>query len=54
MIEPLFNQAWAFYFEKYPHVLAVWGHQNGRWPHGEDIPEWYAAHPDCDDKEQSQ
>lgn len=41
------QQAWSFYFEQYPHVLASWRHQNGRWPHYEDIPDWYEANPEC-------
>jgi hypothetical protein len=34
------EQAWAWYFDRNPHVQAVWGHQNGRWPmHLGDTPE---------------
>lgn len=25
-------EAWAWYFGRNPQVVAVWGHQNGRWP----------------------
>jgi len=40
------QEAWDAYFQQRPHVLASWGHQNGRWPHYEDVPEWYDANPD--------
>lgn len=40
----LWQQAWDFYFAFHPNVMANWGYSNGRWPHREDIPEWYAAH----------
>lgn len=33
-------QAWAWYFDRHPEVVANWGHQNGRWPmHVGDTPE---------------
>ena len=28
-----FDAAWARWFAANPDVLAVWGHQNGYWPH---------------------
>jgi hypothetical protein len=28
------EEAWDKYFAANPEVLACWGHQNGRWPHG--------------------
>ena len=46
-MKTLWDQAWDYYFTTHSNVAANWGHQNGRWPHSCDIPEWYEAHPEA-------